>query len=103
MTLYDYRLSVINELLPENNTSVVAGSSRVRNSRGEVHKISKIIERNAKGFLKRKMCRVCSKTQKKNKKTLCGIAKCVMPNLVYATNVSMNITCPSKFNFIVFI
>lgn len=75
MTLYDYRLSVINELLPENNTSVVAGSSRVRNSR-EVHKICKITERNSKGFLKRKMCRVCSKTQKKRKDSMWHCEMC---------------------------
>ncbi|XP_045453770.1 piggyBac transposable element-derived protein 4-like [Melitaea cinxia] len=76
MTLYDYRLSVINELLPEKNTTVVAGSSRARNSREVLHKISKITERNSKGFVKRKMCRMCSKAQKKRKDSMWHCEMC---------------------------
>lgn len=81
MTLYDFRLAVINELLPENNTSVAVptGPSRARTSREVPHKISKITERNSKGNIKRKMCRMCSKAQK-NGKTLCGIAKLAWTN-----------------------
>ncbi|CAG4977377.1 unnamed protein product [Parnassius apollo] len=81
MTLYDYRLSVINELLPENNTSVVAGSSRPRTSREVLHKISKITERNSKEFLNTKHNK---NTKKKRKDSMWHCEMCKdKPGLCY--------------------
>lgn len=74
MTLYDYRLSIIDKLLPEKRAPVVATLSRARTQ--VPHKISKITEKNAKGKLKRKMCRMCSKIAKKRKDTIWHCEMC---------------------------
>lgn len=61
MNLYDYRLSVINKLIPEKTSTSVVGPNR--RAIPPVHKIVKITEKNSKGTLKRKMCRQCSKSK----------------------------------------
>lgn len=73
MTLYDYRLSIIDKLLPEKRAPI-ATVSRARTQMP--HKISKITEKNVKGKLKRKMCRMCSKIAKKRKDTIWHCEMC---------------------------
>ncbi|CAK1596431.1 unnamed protein product [Parnassius mnemosyne] len=63
MTLYDYRLSVISALLPDKHVKTNPGP--VKRQVPMPHKISKITERNAKGKLKRKQCRQCTKEKKR--------------------------------------
>ncbi|XP_026746249.1 piggyBac transposable element-derived protein 4-like [Trichoplusia ni] len=58
MSLYDYRMNVINALLPEN----VPGN---RPSNTQTHKIKKATETTSNGRLKRKTCRQCTKNKKR--------------------------------------
>lgn len=62
MSLYDYRLSVISALLPDKHVTANPGPMR---RPPMTHKIYKITERNAKGKLKRKQCRQCTKEKKR--------------------------------------
>lgn len=63
MRLYDYRLSVINSLLPEKNVST-PGPSRSRSAE-QRHKPSRIVEKSSKGKIKRKQCRQCYKSKQR--------------------------------------
>lgn len=68
MSLYDYRLSVINALLPE---TTVPGNSRLSSNHRSLgasatsHKIKKSTETASNGRLKRKVCRQCTKNKKR--------------------------------------
>ncbi|XP_068627022.1 piggyBac transposable element-derived protein 4-like [Battus philenor] len=62
MTLYDYRLNIINTLLPVKSEPEVGVSLRSVRSR---HYIRKITETNARGRIQRKMCRQCHKNKKR--------------------------------------
>lgn len=71
MTLYDFRLSVINELLPEkrsdddkkNGKTTDAGTSRPISP--TTHRIKRITDRCSTGRIRRKQCRQCYKQNKK--------------------------------------
>lgn len=65
MRLYDYRLSVINSLLPT-KTTAIPGPSTARSAEQQ-HKPSRITEKGAKGSVKRKHCRHCYKTKQRRK------------------------------------
>lgn len=66
MNMYDFRLEIIRELLPNN---IVNESPAQKRLRQEAHKLTKITERDANNKTKRKKCRYCCKKGKKNVKT----------------------------------
>lgn len=70
MSLYDFRLSVIEGLLPPKHAPVPTPP------RNALHKLVQNEERDKKGDRKRKECRVCYRTEKKRKMTTFTCSVC---------------------------
>uniref|UniRef100_A0A1B6KZ13 PiggyBac transposable element-derived protein 4 C-terminal zinc-finger domain-containing protein n=1 Tax=Graphocephala atropunctata TaxID=36148 RepID=A0A1B6KZ13_9HEMI len=71
MSLYDFRLSVIESLLPPKNQPPM-----VTPPRNALHTLVQNEERDSKGDRKRKGCRVCYSTEKKRKMTTFTCSTC---------------------------
>lgn len=71
MSLYDFRHSVIESLLPPKQVAPL-----ITPPRNPIHKLVQIEERDNKGGRKRKECRVCYKADKKRKMTTFTCSTC---------------------------
>lgn len=71
MSLYEFRLSVIESLLPPKQAPILISPHR-----NALHKIVQHEERDARGDRKRKECRVCYKNEKKRKMTTYTCSEC---------------------------
>lgn len=70
MSLYDFRFSVLESLLPPKHTPTLTPP------RNALHKLVQVEDRDKKGDRKRKECRVCYKTEKKRKMTTYTCSVC---------------------------
>lgn len=66
-----YRVAVINELLQ------MSCSNRPKQSKDEQRRVSQITVTNSKGNVMRKMCRICSKAQKKRRDSMWHCETCI--------------------------